>query len=81
MFPPVRRPTCIDPDLASAAVQHLREDSRAGRLAAAQLLARGWALDEEARLAAVSQSDRADASDGPRVPQPHLRVLEGGRSD
>ena len=50
---PISRPTVLTSELVTEAVRLLREDSRAARLAAAQLLARGWALDEEARLAAL----------------------------
>lgn len=81
MQTPIRRRTSLPPELESAAVDHLRRDSRESRLAAAQLLARGWALDEEARLATVPAQDLPDGYDEAADPHPHLSVIEGGRAD
>jgi hypothetical protein len=81
MQTPVRRRTALPPELESAAVDHLRRDSRESRLAAAQLLARGWALDEEARLSAVPAREQPDGYHESADPHPHLSVFEGGRED
>lgn len=82
MRKPVRRRTSLPPELESAAVRHLRRSTRASRLAAAQLLARGWAIDEEARLSAVPERDRPDGYDESTDPaHPALAAAEGGRGD
>lgn len=82
MRKPVRRRTSLPPELESAAIHHLRRSTRESRLAAAQLLARGWAIDEEARLSAVPERDRPDGYDEATDPaHPALAVIEGGRGD
>ncbi len=82
MRDPIRRRTSLPPELESAAVRHLRQSTRESRLAAAQLLARGWAIDEEARLSAVPERDRPDGYDESTDPaHPALAVIEGGRTD
>ena len=78
MDSPVRRRTTLPAELESAAVEHLRRDTREGRLAAAQLLARGWSIDEDHRLAAVPERERPDGYNEAADPHPHLRVC---RSD
>jgi hypothetical protein len=45
------RPARLHPELMAEALRLLASDSLADRLQAAQLLARAYALDEEARLA------------------------------
>lgn len=81
MRTPVRRRTTLPPELESEAIRHLREPTREGRLAAAQLLARGWAIDEQARLAAVPERDRPDGYDEATEPaHPALQLIDGGRA-
>ena len=63
MRSPVRRRTSLPPDLEAAAVRHLRRANRTSRMAAAQLLARGWSIDEDARLTAIPEHDRPDGYD------------------
>lgn len=80
MRTPVRRRTSLPPDLEAEAVRHLRRSSRQSRMSAAQLLARGWAIDEESRLSAVPERDRPDDYDEANDPaHPHLSLIEGGR--
>jgi len=81
MDSPVRRRTRLPPDLETAAVEHLRADTRERRIAAAQLLARGWALDEEARLDAVPERERPDGYHEATDPHPHLQVCPTPRED
>lgn len=81
MDSPVRRRTRLPPELESAAVDQLRADTRERRMAAAQLLARGWALDEEVRLESIPARDRSDGYDEAADPHPHLRVCPTPRND
>ncbi|MEL6344592.1 MAG: hypothetical protein AAFV53_15865 [Myxococcota bacterium] len=55
MSSPVRRRTVLPPEIEAEAVALLRSNASSDRLRAAQLLARGWAIDEEARVAALPE--------------------------
>lgn len=63
MHDPVRHRTVLPPDLEAEVVTLLRDNRRESRLRAIQLLAQGWAQDEEARLASLPPHERPDAVD------------------
>lgn len=57
---PPPRITRLPDALVTEAAELLREDTRASRLAAAQLLARGYDLDEQRRREALGEPEQGE---------------------
>lgn len=57
---PPPRITRLPDELVTEAAELLREDTRASRLAAAQLLARGYDLDELRRREALGEPEQGE---------------------